>query len=282
MLVAPVLEDLVRGAEAGPRVDHRGAADGLRDRNRDRRVAFGDRQPARRGRGSRSLRAGPPGRSRGRKCSPASSTITSSPASARVAAAAAPPAPEPTITTSHSSPSPAGSVSPSAAGRLRQGAVGEPAADLDPDPLLDLGLDGVAERREELRHQQQLVVEAEARALHPLQEVVAGGGVEAAEAPGEGQPLEGAQAELQPGQHPRRDRARGTRRPGRRRRCHARPPAGRRFRAPSPRRSRSGCAARRPRAPARAFSPARGGGRCGRSATRARARAGRASRRRGS
>ena len=50
-------------------------------------------------------------------------------------------------------------------------------------------------------------MEGEARALELEQEVLPRRGVEAAEAPGEGQPLEGAQAELEPGQDPRRDRA---------------------------------------------------------------------------
>src|SRR5665809_97742 len=47
---------------------------------------------------------------------PASSTITSSPASATIAAVTAPPAPDPTTTTSHSSPPSGGSSSPSGAG----------------------------------------------------------------------------------------------------------------------------------------------------------------------
>ena len=102
------------------------------------------------------------------------------------------------MTTSHSSPSPAGVGVAERAGRLGQRAVGEAAARLDAEPLLDPRVDRVAERREDLRHQQQLVVEAEARALHAAQEVFAGAEVEAAEAPGEGQPLEGAQAEPDP------------------------------------------------------------------------------------
>ena len=111
------------------------------------------------------------------------------------------------MTTSHSSPSPAGSVSPSGpAGSGRDPSASRQLV-LEADPLLDLRGDGVAEGREDLGHQQQLVVETEAGGLHATQEVLAGGGVEAAEAPGEGQPLEGAQAEPDPRQHPRRDRA---------------------------------------------------------------------------
>ena len=45
-LVAPLAQDLVGGAEAGARVDHRGAADGAADRQRDRRATLGDRQAA--------------------------------------------------------------------------------------------------------------------------------------------------------------------------------------------------------------------------------------------
>ena len=120
--LAPVLEHLVRGAEAGARVDHRRAADHLRHRDRDRRVALGDRQAARRGRASRSPRAGRPGSCRG--CSgrrPRARSRRGRPRRAS-AAAAAPPAPEPTITTSHSSPSPAGvecrRAEPAGSGRL--------------------------------------------------------------------------------------------------------------------------------------------------------------------
>src|SRR6202040_2006784 len=72
---------------------------------------------------------------------------------------------------------------------LGQGAVAEPAADLDADPLFDLRHHRVAEGREDLRHQQKLVMEAEAGALHATQEVVTSSEVEPAEAPGEGQPL---------------------------------------------------------------------------------------------
>ena len=50
-----------------------------------------------------------------------------------------PPAPEPTMTTSHSSPSPRGLGVAERAARLRQRAVGEAAAALEADPLLDLG-----------------------------------------------------------------------------------------------------------------------------------------------
>ena len=42
----PVLEHRLGGAEAGAGVDHRGAADDLRHRHRDRRPALGDRQAA--------------------------------------------------------------------------------------------------------------------------------------------------------------------------------------------------------------------------------------------
>ncbi len=111
------------------------------------------------------------------------------------------------MTTSHSSPSPRGSVSP----RLPAGSGSEPSAsaqlDLEADPLPHLRRHRVAERREQLRHQQQVVVEREARALQLQQEVLARLGVEAAEAPGEGQPLEGPQAESQARQHAGRDRA---------------------------------------------------------------------------
>ena len=63
---------------------------------------------------------------------------------------------------------------------------------------LTSGTDRIAEGREDFRHQEQLVVQAEARLLHALQELIAGAAIEAAEAPGEGQPLEGAQAKPDP------------------------------------------------------------------------------------
>ena len=113
VLVAPLLEDRVGGAEAGAGVDHRGAADDLRHRHRDRRPAVGDRQARLRGRASGSPRAGRRGSCRGCSGRRPRARGRRRPASARVAAATAPPAPEPTITTSHSSPSPRGSVSPS-------------------------------------------------------------------------------------------------------------------------------------------------------------------------
>ena len=101
------------------------------------------------------------------------------------------------MTTSHSSPSPAGVVFPSDP----RGSGIEPSERaqeiLTPMLLLDLRGDGVAEGREELRHQQQVVMDAEGETLHPAQEVFARFTIETAEAPREGQPLEDAQAEPQ-------------------------------------------------------------------------------------
>ena len=186
------------------------------------------------------------------------------------------------MTTSHSSPSPAGSVSPRLPAGSGSDAVGRGAADLEADPLLHLVRDRVAEGGEELRHQQQVVVERELGALQLQQEVLLRGRVEAAEAPGEGQPLEGAQPRASTAAAPAARPNRGSWRPARRRRRRARRPAGRRCPAPSPRRSRSGSVAQRPKAPAGAVNRGRRGGRCGRPGPRARARAGRGSRRRGS
>src|SRR4249920_517367 len=45
LAVLPLLEDLRWRAEAGPRVDHRGASKGPADRNRDGGLAHGDRHP---------------------------------------------------------------------------------------------------------------------------------------------------------------------------------------------------------------------------------------------
>ena len=282
MLVAPVVEHRLGGAEAGAGVDHRRAAD------RPRRPGPGSAgcprrsSGRRRGRGSRSRRGGPRGRSRGRSGRPPRARRRRAPPRR-----APPPRPRRRrrsrrSTTSHSSPSPPGSVSP----RVPAGSGSEPSArrQLISIPIRSSTsrVDRVAEGREDLRHQQQLVVEAEARALHAAQEVVAGGGVEAAEAPGEGQPLEGAQAEPDPGQDPRRDRgqelgdragdvdvALGGGQPV---------DAGRHRLA-----DRAQGALLGGREPRRAPSAGRrAGGRRGRSATRARARAGPASRRRGS
>ena len=200
--VAPAVEHLVGGAEAGARVDHRRPADVFADRDRDRRAALGDGQAgvavegrdrverARRGscRGCSGRR--PRARSRRARPRPASRPPT------------APPAPEPTITTSHSSPRRWGARVAERARRLG-GSVpsASAAADLDrrsaPRPR-----GGVRSRA--------------SRRPSPAAAARGGGGsasppcwrrkssrasrVEAAEAPREGQPLEGAQAEPDPAQ----------------------------------------------------------------------------------
>ena len=205
VLVAPVGEDLVGRAEAGPRVDHRRPADHLRDRDRNRRVALGHGQAgvAVEGRDRVEVALGiavavevatrlehdhvEPGLGElGRRRGAAGARADDHDVAFLAVALRA--------------------CISQRAGRLGNPAVSQSAAGLDPDPPLDLGQRRVAQGREDLRHQQKLVVESEARPLHAPQEVVTGLGVEAAEAPRERQPLEGAQSQPNPGQHPRRER----------------------------------------------------------------------------
>ncbi len=205
VLVSPVVEHLVRSSEAGAGVDHRRPADDFRDRDGDRRVALGHRQP----------RVAVEGRDR---VEVAARVVVSVEVLARLENDDV----EARLGEGGGRGGPAGAGADDddvaflavalrggiaeRAGRLRQGPVGEPAACLDPDPLLDLGEHRVAEGREDLGEQQQLMVEAEAGVLHAAEEVVAGPIVESAEPPGEGQPLEGAQPETDPSEHPRRER----------------------------------------------------------------------------
>ena len=184
--VAPVPEHLFWGAEAGPRVDHRRPADGAAHRNRYLRAPLGDRQASvaveRCDRVERLLRvvlaiealAGLEhdhvesllGQGR-RGDSPAGPRADDHDVAFLAVARGLGIAERPA--------------------RLRPRAVAEPAACLEADPPFDLGRDRVAQRREDLAHQQELAVDAEARSLHAMQKVFAGGEVEAAEAPGEGQ-----------------------------------------------------------------------------------------------
>ena len=204
VLIAPVVEHRGRRPEAGAGVDHRGAADHPRDGDRDRWVSFGDRQAGVAVEGGDRVEvalgigvavvvaAGLQddylearlGEHRRGGCAARAGADDDDVAFLALAARR------------RVSERPRG---------LWKRAVGEAAAGFDPDLLLDLGDHRVAQRREDLCHQQQLVVEPEARLLHAAQEVVAGSGAEVAEAPGERQPLEGPQAELDAGQHPRRD-----------------------------------------------------------------------------
>src|SRR5262249_14472210 len=199
----PVLEDPLRRPETGPRVDHRRAAHGLRDRHRDRRPALGDREAGLAvDRGDRlqlvtriavavvmgtgleddhvEAGLGEDGRGRGAAGARADDddvALLTLPGRGEIA---------------------------ERAGRLGQGAVDERAAGLDSERSLDARVDRVAERPEGLRHQRELVEEAEARFLHPPQKVFAGAALEMAEAPWEWQPLEEAQRQPNPAQHPRR------------------------------------------------------------------------------
>jgi hypothetical protein len=192
----PAVEHRLRGAEAGARVDHRGAADDLRHRDHDRGPARRDRQAtfAEEAADCPQLFAGiavavvvaaglehqdvEPGlgqRRRGDRAAGAGADdhdIAFLALGARLGVA-------------------------ERACRLGDAAVGEPAADLVADPRPHLRRHRVAERREQLRHQQQVDFKRPVGALQPLQEPFAPALVHVAEAARERQPLEGAEAEAQ-------------------------------------------------------------------------------------
>ncbi len=202
---APVVEDRVGGAEAGARVDHGRPADRPPNRNGDRRAPLGDRQSAVAVEGGDRLQ---------RVARVAVAVV--------MASALEHDHVEPRLGEGRRGRGAAGARADDhhvallgVSGRrrvaqrpgwLRHRAVGQPAARLEAEPLLDPRVDRVAERREGLGHQQQLVMQFEPGVLHAPQEVLASGRVEPAEAPGERQPLEGAQAELDPSQEAGRDR----------------------------------------------------------------------------